>query len=150
VTRAERLAKVDAAYDDALRKMGDDRALRFSCDCMKAIAGVAVLLDRDPEALAELLSDGRLAEYLYAGDSTLPLSLEEPSSVLEPIDDLMRNTAEWLESEKHRLDKQFASVKRRFDRAAEDLTKRRTRLAQWRSIWFNSRPWAQLEANARN
>jgi hypothetical protein len=141
VTRLERLSAIDAAVDDAMRHMSEDRCVSFSDACRKAVIGAAFLLNRDPEALAELLIDGRMAEYIEAAGTTLPLSLDEPSTELEPVDELIASTVVWLEAEKERLDRQIHKIRRRFDRTAADLRQRSLRSRRWRDTWLQNRPY---------
>lgn len=141
MTRLERLSAIDAAVDDAMRHMGEDRCARFSDACRKAVIGAAFLLNRDPEALAELLIDGRLAEYIQGAETTLALSLDEPSTELEPVEELIASTVMWLEAEKERLDRQIQKIRRRFDRTGADLRQRSRRIHRWREIWLQNRPY---------
>jgi hypothetical protein len=144
MTREERLKVVSLAYDAAIRRLDDSPELpTFRYDCMCAIIGAAALLGRDPVALARLLADGRLAEYIDAAEGTIPLPLDDPISVDLRMDDVLGEAAEWAERERDRLSRTLGGVLRTLSETAADL-RFQARQGGWCETWRNTRSLYRL------
>jgi hypothetical protein len=140
MTREERLQIVSRAFDKVMWEIdGKKEFPKFSNDSMNAIVGASILLDRDPLALATLLSDGRLAEYIQAAEGTLPLSLDDPAPVRASMEDLLREAAEWVEKEREQLERRSARMLKRLDGDAEDYRSRARKLRGWQAAWDDTR-----------
>ena len=139
MTREERLRAVSLAYDAAIRRLDDSPELpmvRYHCMC--AIFGAAALLGRDPVALARLLADGRLAEYIEAAEGTIPLPLDDPTSVDLRMEEVLGEAAEWAERERDRLERSLGGVLRTIRETAADL-RYQARQGGWRDTWSSAR-----------
>ena len=144
MTRVERLQAVSYAYDAAMRRLDDEPELpHFRYDCMRAIIGAAALLDRDPVALARLLADGRLADYIIAGEGTIPLPLDETGSVDICMERLLGEAADSVERERDKLEQKIRRVLDAFREASTDL-RYRARQGGWRDTWRNTRSTFRL------
>lgn len=139
MTREERLQAVRYAYDAAIRRLdGKPELPCFRYDCMCAIIGAAALLDRDPVALARLLADGRLAEYIDAAEGTIPLPLDDPLSVDVRMEDVLREAADWADREHDALERTLRDVLKILRKTAADL-RFEARQGGWRDTWCNTR-----------
>ena len=149
MTRDERLRAVSLAYDGAMLRLTDGPELpHFRHDCMRAIIGAAALLDRDPVALARLLADGRLAEYITAGEGTIPLPLDDPGSVDTRMEDLLGEAADYVDRERDKLEKKLHRILAALRQASSDL-RDQARQGGWRDTWRNARSTFLLDQQWR-
>ena len=140
MTREERLRAVQLSMDTAMRRLdGTPQFTTLQHRCVEAIVGAAALLDRDPVALAELLADGRLAEYIEAAEGAIPLPLDDPTPARVPVEDLLREAAEWAESERARFETGMRRILTRYDRTAAALRSRALQARRWQCDWRNTR-----------
>ncbi|MDQ3525309.1 MAG: hypothetical protein M3451_09675 [Chloroflexota bacterium] len=145
----KRLQAVSYAYDAAIRQLdGEPELPHFRYNCMCAIIGAASLLDRDPVALARLLADGRLAEYIDAAEGTIPLPLDDPTSVATRMEDVLREAADWMDREHDALERKLRNVLKDLRRTAADL-RLEARQGGWRDTRRNARATLQLAEDWR-
>lgn len=138
-TRTDRQRLVaDASRDVFLRLERQGRLGAFSEACRDAIVGAAMLLDRDPEELAELLRDGRLAWYIRNGEAPLRLELDDPDP-REPIEERLRAAAEWADAERERIDRKLSAVTDELTRLAAELRERVRRIEHAPYTWAEYR-----------
>lgn len=139
MTSEERRILTGLAFDVVMRRIQDSpRFLAYKDNCMRAIAGAAVLLERDPEELARQMSDGRLGEYIKAAETTIPLPLDDPQPIRDSMEEVLRKAADDLDRERERLERKLGRLSETLAAAAEDLRVRAQRAEhmryQWRSL----------------
>lgn len=146
--REERRRLVEDARDAVIRKLDGTQDLeRLYHGAMDAIVGAAALLNRDPVALADLLADGRLAEYIEAAEGTIPLSLDDPAPVHEPMEKTLQEAAEWMERERDVLERKLSRVLKDYDRTAKELRKRAHEIGCWKNTWTKVRSWVEWRSS---
>lgn len=134
-------AVVDEAFWILMRRVEDTpRFQAYQERCMRAVAGAAGLLRRDPEELARLLSDGRLAYYLRDAEQSIPLSLDDPAPTREALDSILTAAADKLDEARERLSHAVARIDSGIAAASKELRIRAVRERNWR---FGGQVWSQ-------
>lgn len=106
-------------------------------DCAKAIAAAAYRLGCDPEELAARLSDGRIAEYIQACDTTLSL-FEEPSP-RERVTDRLADVTAWARAEADAYEARSAEILARLREVADELHRASHAEWHWKDRWRHLR-----------
>jgi hypothetical protein len=112
----------------------ENRIALFSGLCRKAVVGAAMLLGRDPVALAEELSDGRLAWYIKEGEGPIRLELDPPNPC-EPAELALAAASRWVRAEAERVEAQLKRVHSDLEELASDLERRTRHARRWPYDW---------------
>lgn len=148
MTDFDRTWMLDEALHQAVSRIDTKEFPLFEQRCMQAVVGAALFLNRDPVQLSHDIRD-RLGEILVAAEVTLPLELESPRSVQVPMEELLRETAAWMERERDILDRKLQRVLRTFDAAARASRRRADETRSWECCWSNIRSWFGYDENWR-
>lgn len=136
MTEEEKRLVADA-YESLMRRAKDTpRVRRFHEDCVRAVFGAAVLLERDPIEFARLMSDGRIAYYIRDGEISIPLRLDDAEPAREDLKSVMESAADEISQTCAHLRAKMEHVTKQLEVSEKEF---RSRAARVQSARYGSR-----------